>query len=154
MKQRKIIIFNSVLIIILTIILLGILGPYIPIKKKIRYMCSVTGSSKYHIIYFGGLFTKEEYEKSPVKKWAEDNNYKLQHKWKGYGSTTDTIIGKWHSCGRPPPIYYFRPFQDIFIQKMTGKDIVKFIKIMEQESDDEQEKYMRKLTDSLFSEPL
>jgi len=139
----------SISIAVSAVMLLGLLGPLIPYKKADIWVCSISGSTKRQVTWFG-YYSYDERTTSALEQWLKRREPSFEPQWQHTSTTTYYVLARGYACGRAPEVYQLRPILDGLVTKFSDERIADLITVLRQGSRDEQRQAIQRISDDYF----
>jgi hypothetical protein len=147
-RTRKRIIW-SVSIAVGLVSLLAVAGPLIPYKRVDNWVCSISGSTRSEITWFG-RFSHEERTTSALEQWLKRREPSFEPQWWSTSTQTYYILARACATGGTPEIYQLRPVLDGIVGKLSDERIAGLVAVLRQGSREEQRQMIQSISDEYF----
>lgn len=131
------------------VLLVAVVGPFIPYKRVANSVCPVSGSTRQEITWFG-RFSREERTVSALEQWLRRREPSFQPQWLHTSTQTDYILGRACGTAGAPEIYRLRPILDDVVGKFSEERIAGLVAVLRQGSRDEQRQAIQRISDDYF----
>lgn len=150
-SRTKRTLFWTIGIILITLSLLAFVGPLIPYKERSNWICTVTGSTRTDVTWFG-LFRHQERTVSYLEQWLNQREPQFQPNWQ-HLSTQTCYIGGGFSCGTAgtPDVYRLTyTLKEDGIRKMSDGRIAALIEVLRHGSADTRKQMIESFSDEVL----
>jgi hypothetical protein len=131
------------------VLLLVFVGPGVPYKRVKNSVCSISGSTRREVTWFG-RFRHEERTVSALEQWLKRREPSFQPQWRYISTQTYSILSR--SCGvsDTPEVYQLRPILDDVVERFSEERIAGLVEVLRHGSRDEQTEVIQGISDDYF----
>jgi hypothetical protein len=132
------------------ILLLGLVGPFIPYKEVRNSVCAICGSTRKETVWFG-QFKQEEGSVSALETWLRRREPGFEPTWQHRSTQTYFVLGR--SCGTAgsPEICQLQAILDLVVEKFNDNRIAALVEVLRHGSREEQRRIIREISDEAFA---
>ena len=126
-------------------------GSFIPYKERSNWVCTVSGSTRTEIIWFG-CFKQEKRTASALEEWLVRKEPGFQPSWRHLSTQEYSIGGFSCATAGTPEVYALTPVLERGgIQKLSDDRIAALVEVLRHGSPDERARMIRSISDEVFS---
>jgi hypothetical protein len=138
-------------IIVGAVVLLLVLGPSILYKERSNWICTVSGSTRTDITWFG-FFKHEERTSSALEDWLRRKEPGFQPSWRQISTQKYYLMGSSCATAGTPEVYSLTPvLQSEGFRKLSDERIASLVEVLRHGSAEQQRQMISNITDEALS---